>query len=292
MIHPLLVLAEEQYLHTDALARALKPATVAKPKHQAKPYKLADGGGLFLLVLPKGNDGQRSRLWRYKYRVDGKEGLYALGAYPEISLADARKMHRAARWLVERGKHPLQYVEEAKQYQAQQAARKAANTFRVVCESWLSRDKKSSPRTIAQRRRELEKDVFPRMGDKAIADIRKEELKELLEAVQERAPEVARNIRNYLTGIFDYAMDAHLVTGSPVPGPKVLNTRDQVPHPALPVARAGEFLRALDAASCTEQVRIAMRLLVLTVVRKSELIEARWDEFDLEKGEWNIPAPG
>ena len=112
MKHPLLALAAKERLHDDALRRSLNPAKVNSVTAKDKPRKLADGGGLYLLVLPKGREGKPRRLWRYKYRIAGREGLYAIGALPEIGLADARQIHRAARWLVERGIPPAHHVRE------------------------------------------------------------------------------------------------------------------------------------------------------------------------------------
>lgn len=136
----------------------------------------------------------------------------------------------------------------------------------------------------------MKKHVFPALGDKNIADIRKHELSELLENIQEQAPEVARNVRQYLKGIFEYAVDAGWVAGSPVPGPRVLRPRNQQPHAALPLVKVRGFLQKIDMAGCNPQTRIAVHLLLLTAVRKQELIQAKWGEVALQKAEWQIPA--
>ncbi len=291
MKHPLLALAAKERLHNDALGRALNPAKVASATSKDKPRKLADGGGLFLLVLPKGREGKPRRLWRYKYRIGAREGLYAIGMLPEIGLADARQIHRAARWLVERGVHPAQYVRDERARQEAEEARSKANTFAAVCEAWLERDAaKLAVGSMTQRRRELKNDVLPVLGKRLISDIRKRELTDLLHKIEARAPEVARNVRQYLLGIFNYAEDAGLVSGSPVPGAKVLKPRNQQPHAALPAECVGEFLRAVDASGANLQTRVAVRLLILTAARKMELLGAKWGEFDLDKSEWTIPA--
>lgn len=291
MKHPLLSLASKERLHDDAMRRPLNPAKAATATTKEKPRKLADGGGLYLLVQPKGRDGKLRRLWRYKYRINGREGLYAIGAQPEIGLADARQIHRAARWLVERGIHPAHYVREERARLDAEHLRSKANTFTAVCDKWLSRDEgKLAPASMVQRRRELKSDVLPDLEARPITEIRKDELTKLLHKIEARAPEVARNVRHYLAGIFDYAIEAGLVSGSPVPGAKVLKPRNQKPHAALPLGGVGEFLKAVDAAGCNSQTRIALRLLLLTAVRKTELLSAKWDEFDLDKAEWNVPA--
>lgn len=289
--HPLIALAAKERLRDDALRRALNPAKVNTVTTKDKPRKLADGGGLYLLVLPKGPNGKARRLWRYKYRISGREGLYAIGALPEIGLADARQIHRAARWLVERGIHPLRYVEDERSRHEAETARSKANTFGAVSEAWMARDAASlAPASMAQRRRELKNNVLPVLATRLIGDIRKPELATLLKTIETRAPEVARNVRHYLSGIFDYAESVGLVTGSPVPSAKVLKPRSQKPHAALPAEKVGEFLRALDASGANPQTRTAARLLMLTAVRKMELLAARWDEFNLDQAEWSIPA--
>jgi len=289
--HPLLSLAAKERLYDDALRRSLNPAKVSAATTKDKPRKLADGGGLYLLVLPKGRDGKPRRLWRYKYRIGGKEGLYAIGGLPEISLSDARQIHRAARWLVEREVHPSRYVHEERARHDLEAARSKANTFAAVTEAWLSRDAASlAPASMAQRRRVLKNDVLPTLAARPIGDIRKPDLAALLKKIEARAPEVARNVRHYLIGIFDYAEGAGLVTGSPVPSAKVLKPRNQKPHAALPAGEVGAFLRAVEASGANMQTRIAVRLLMLTAVRKSELLAAQWSEFDFDKAEWHIPA--
>lgn len=289
MKHPLLNLADKERL-TDELGRSLNPAKVAAAKGRGSPYKLADGGGLFLLVMPK--DGAKARkFWRYKYRIHGREGLFALGSFPEIGLADARRIHLAARWLVERGVHPAHHVRDERTRLDADEQRKKAGTLRVVYEKWLKRDEaKLSPGSMAQRKREMENKVLPVLGGRQIETIRKDELTGLLHKIQEDAPEVARNVRFYLTDIYDYAIDAGLVSGSPVPGRRVLKPRNQKPHPALPLTKVKDLLETVDASGCNRETNIALRLLMLTAVRKCELLNAKWDEFDLDEGEWSVPA--
>src|SRR5262249_16364052 len=138
MTHPLLLAAERERLDDDDLSRALNPVRVLHARGREKAYKLADAGGLFLLVLPKGKRDRSRKFWRYKYRINGKEGLYAIGPFPEIALADARRIHRAARWLVERGIHPVHYVRDERERQEREALRLQVNTFEIVAEQWIA----------------------------------------------------------------------------------------------------------------------------------------------------------
>lgn len=290
MRHPLLLLADKERL-TDELERSLNSAKVSATKAKDTPRKLSDGGGLFLFIPPKNSASKPRRLWRYKYRIHGREGLFALGPFPEIGLADARRIHLAARWLVERGIHPAHYVREQRQRLETEERQKKTGTFASVCAQWLERDKaKLAAGSLAQRKRELKNDVLPALGGRQIAEIRKDELTALLQKIEKRAPEVARNVRFYLTGIFDYAVDAGLIAGSPVPGNRVLRARNQKPHPALAPGKIKEFLGKMDASGCNRQTAIAVRLLMLTAVRKHELLHARKSEFDLDAAEWNVPA--
>ena len=292
MNHPMLALALKERLNDDALGRALNPAKVNTATTKDKPRKLSDGGGLYLLVLPKGRDGKPRRHWRYKYRIAGSENLYAIGSMPEIGLADARQIHRAARWLVERGIHPAKFVRDEHARHEAAAMKAQADTFAAVCDEWLTRDAKTlAAGTMAQRRRELKNDVLPALGKRLIGDIQKKELADVLKKIEMRAPEVARNVRQHMTGIYDFAVDRGIVSGSPVPGVRVLKKREaQKPHAAILPEKVGEFLHAVEESSANLQTRIAVRLLTLTAVRKVELLGAKWGEFDLSKAEWSIPA--
>ncbi len=257
----------------------------AKPAE--RPYKLSDAGGLFLLVQPGG-----SKLWRYKFRLNGVEGLQALGAFPEVSLSDARLAHADSRKLISAGVHPIHAKREAQERQAREEALRAKANFGVVFEDWNSASSANlRPVTVKQRNREIEKDLFPRFRDRPIQEITRLELTAALKEIEARAPEVARNLRNHLWGIFEYAIDSGLIENNPVPPVRVLRKRNQKNHPALTMDMLGDFLRKLDALDLgQEQSRMAMLLVTLTACRKAEVTGARWDEIDLESGEWEIPA--
>ena len=244
----------------------------AKPAERA--FKLADTGGLFLLVQPNG-----SKLWRYKFRLDGGvEGLQALGAFPEVSLADARTAHAESRKMVAKGIHPVQARREERESRPQAELHRVKGSFGAACADWnkaSSTDLRSA--TVLQRNREIEKDLTPRFKDRPISKITRLELTAALKEVEARAPEVARNLRNYLWGIFEYAIDSGLIADNPVPPVRVLRKRNQANHPALSPNLLGEFLRKLDAIDTIhEQTRNAMLLVVLTACRKAEVIGSKW----------------
>lgn len=257
----------------------------AKPA--AKAYKLADSGGLYLLVQPSG-----AKLWRYKFRVGGIEGLDALGSFPEVTLAQARQAHGESRRLVAQGINPVLARKERKQALIQANLEREKGSFAAVAADWSATTARGlRPATLKQRERELRKNLLPKLKARPIKDINRIEVTALLKAVEKRAPEVARNLRNYLWGIFEYAIDSGLINANPVPTIRVLKKRDQQNHPALTADQIGEFLRKLDDATLlNEQTRIAMLLVMLTTCRKSEIIGGKWEEISLETGEWEIPA--
>jgi integrase len=257
----------------------------AKPAERA--LKLADTGGLFLLVQPNG-----SKLWRYKFRLNGVEGLQALGAFPEVTLADARHAHAESRKLVAKGIHPVQARRDERESRVQAELHRVKGSFGAVCADWnAATGADLRPATVLQRNREIEKDLTPRFKDRPISKVTRFELTAVLKEVEARAPAVARNLRNYLWGIFEYAIDSGLIEDNPVPPVRVLRKRNQANHPALSPELLGDFLRKLDAIDTIhEQTRIAMLLLVLTVCRKAEVIGGKWSEIDLETAAWEIPA--
>jgi len=257
----------------------------AKPAERA--YKLADSGGLFLLVQPNG-----SKLWRYKFRIGGVEGLKALGAFPEVGLADARAAHAASRHLVAKGINPVHARRAARQSHAFDDVRRARESFEAVYREWDEVTSAAlSASTAVQRRREIEKDLLPAFQGRSVASLTRLELTMTLKAVEARAPEVARNLRNHLWRIFEYAIDTGLIEDNPVPPVRVLRKRSQQNHPALDSIRLRDFMRQLDATeSLNIETRIAMRLVVLTACRKNEVVGARWSEFDLAAAAWEIPA--
>ncbi|MBK6867121.1 MAG: tyrosine-type recombinase/integrase [Burkholderiales bacterium] len=260
---------------------------VKSAKAQERAYKIADSGGLYLLVQPNG-----SKLWRYKFRVGGVEGKQSFGAFPEVSLAEARGLHGDSRKLVAQGINPLRAKQELETAQAQEQLERAKRTFAAVMSDWsFTTAAGLRPSTVKQRQREINKDLMPKLKNRPVDSITRLELTALLKDVEKRAPEVARNLRNHLWGMFEYAIDSGLMENNPVPPLRIMMKRNQSNHPALAGEQIGDFLRALDAATTiNEETRIAMLLVSLTVCRKAEVIEARWDELDLEAAQWEIPA--
>jgi len=290
----LLDLSEESRLTSDDFTRTLSAAKVRATKPGAAPTKFADGGGLTLHIPPSGAKVWRYR-YRYRYRLGGKEQILMVGAYSDVSLEHARIAHRAARWLVARGIHPLSYAEQEAKRRAAEAQAFDEHTFRAIAEKWQQATAANlAPRTVEHRRAMIDKHVIPTIGAKSISAITRKELHSMLTELDQLAPVTARHCRGYIQQIFEYAEDAELVDANPTPRARALvnaTKRSEVPRKALPLNRLGEFLKTLDDAPETDPTtKAALRLLVLTWCRTSEVTGARWEEFDLQAGTWVIPA--
>jgi len=267
-------------------AHQLTDAKVRNAKGQAKAVKITDGGGMYLLVQPNG-----SRLWRYKFRLNGTEGVLSMGAYPDVSLATARDLHRAARATVAAGQNPV-HARKAEREQAE-ASRLLARDgdFCTVVAAWrAATDPSLAPRSIAQREREIAKRLTPEFKGRSIDTITRAECSRLLKRVEAETPEVARNLRSYLWAIFEHAANTGLVTANPVPPVQIMKPRQATNHQAMSADDVPAFVRAVRASTAEPGTKWAMLLVLLTAVRKGEATGATWSEFDLDGGTWTVPA--
>lgn len=256
----------------------------ARPKD--KPYKLADGGGLYLEVMPTGG-----KLWRMKYRqFDGKENRLSFGAFPAVSLADARDRRDSARQLLAAGNDPGRARDELER----QERVVALNTFEKVARDWHANSLGQwQPQTAKDILHRLEVDVFPSIGRMAIAQVQTPDIIRLLRAVEGRgAHEIASRLAANCSRVFRYAIRCGLAERNPAEHLReVLAPREKGHFAAIGPDAMPEFLQALYAneACMGMPVRIAMRLMLLVFVRTSELIETPWAEIDLDRGQWVIP---
>ena len=256
----------------------------AKPK--AKIYKLADDKGLYLEVKPMGG-----RYWRLKYRLDGKEKRLAFGVYPEVSLLEARARRDAARKLIADGIDP----QEAARDQKEARALRAATTFEMVAREWhgrnLSKWSSNYGQDILHR---LEADVFPEIGRKAISELTPLHVLNMLRKIEDRgAHEIVRRTRQFVGQICRYAIQTGRATINPTADLKgAFKTPKREHFAAIEPNELPEFLATLNRndARLFTQTRLAIRLLLLTFVRTNELIQAKWDEIDLDGAQWLIPA--
>lgn len=251
-----------------------------------KPYKMTDGQGLYLLVQPKG-----AKCWRYKYRHLKKEKVYALGVYPETSLADAREKHRIARQLLGQGIDPS--VE--KKRQKRQAYLAAQNTFEAVAKEWHENQLNGwSAKHGLNVLHKLDTDLFPYIGDRPIADIDAPELLDALRKIEKRgAIDMAHRARGIAGKVFRYGIATGRCKRDIAADLKgALATAKTEHFAAIDAKELPEFLRMIEGNEARQYARTrrAMKMLMLTFVRTSELIGARWAEFDLDQRQWNIPA--
>ena len=266
--------------------QALSAIAVRKAKPSDKPYKLADGGGLYLLVKAAG------KYWRYDYRVDGKRKTLALGVYPVITLEDARNRHIEAK-----RKLQLDNVDPAST-QSKKARKlaselEASSTVQAVCEEWLSRQTKWAETHRAKVDLRLRNDVYTKLGNHDVSRVTAPEVLKCLREVEARgAVDSAHRIKHTLGQIFRYAIATGRAENDPTAGLRGALTKiekQSYPHITDPV-RLGEVLRAIDGYSGSFEVRQALRLLPLVFTRPGELRMAEWNEFDIERGVWTIPA--
>jgi integrase len=271
----------------------------AKPAR--KPYKLTDSAGLCLEVRPTG-----SKLWRLRYRIAGKENMFALGEYVQapageskkdaehrvqsgrLTLAEARQQRDKARGLVKQGIHPAHNRQALRLTQITEGA----NTFEAVAREWIEKNKSRwSPYYLNQVEQFLKADVYRYVGALPIRSVTSAHLLEIVRRIEKRAPTVALLVRQWCSAVFRYAVATLRADGDPTVALKGAITRPKVKH-RRPLARAEipDFLEALGKSGGFRATKIAMQLLLLTFVRPVELRAAAWTEFDLDHAEWRIPA--
>jgi len=269
---------------TDTAIRGTKPGQ--------KPFKVYDRDGLFLLVNPGG-----SKLWRWRYRFDGKEKLMALGEYPLVNLGQIRELHLAARKTLATGIDPMAKRKaevDAKQRETEARQREAENSFENVARKWWEWwSIGKSPRHADTVRRRLEADVFPAFGHKFIDAVTAADIRELMLAIEKRdARDVAKRSHETTSQIFRYAIARDIATRNPAADfkPRDILAEAKTENRARVDARElPELLAKMDDYNGDAITRFAMKLMAYTFVRTSEEIEAPWTEFDLDEARWTIP---
>ncbi|OOG51259.1 integrase arm-type DNA-binding domain-containing protein [Rhodanobacter sp. C01] len=263
---------------------SLTDAKIRNTKPGPKPIKLADSGGLYLEVRTTG-----AKLWRFRYRIAGRENVFAIGEYPIIALAEARTEHSKARVLVKQGVHPS-HNRQAERLSNHKAN---ANTFEAVAREWISKKApRWTPYYLRQVERFLETDVFPYVGRLPIRSVTAAHLLEIIRRIEERgAATVALLVRQWSSAIFRYAVATLRADGDPAAALKGAIHRPKVEH-HKPLSRSqiADFTKALEKYGGYRTTVIALRLMLLTFVRTVELRKAEWSEFDLDNAEWRIPA--
>jgi integrase len=267
---------------------ALSDVTIRKAKPGAKPIKLADGAGMFLLITPAGG-----KLWRLKYRIDGREKLLAIGAYPEIGLGDARKLREEARELIASGKDPSR----EKQRDKVRSRIQAENTFAAIANEYCAKRKRDGEKgwapATASRSEYLLSQIYGGIGRLPIGDIEPADVLAALRRIEGKGNlESARRTLQLAGAVFRYAVATARLRSDPTRDLKGALTAPTVTHygAITDASRVGELLRAIDVYQGYGPTKLALQIAPHVFVRPGELRHAEWSEFDLDGGLWIIPA--
>jgi integrase len=255
----------------------------AKPRN--KPYKIFDGEGLYLEVMPTG-----AKYWRLKYRLHGKEKRISLGVYPKVSLQEVRKQKEIIKADLRNGFDPV-----LNKIQREQTAVFANElTFKAMALEWYEKQIsgwKPSYALIIKHR--FEKYVFPFIGNYPLCEIKPLVMLSCLQRIEKTAPDLSRRMKAMCSHVYKYAIATGRVESDPTYGLESAMKKFKKGHyAAISVDEFPQFLKELyDFAPRLErQTFLALQMLLLTFVRTSELVEARWEEINFEKAMWTIPG--
>lgn len=270
---------------------ALTAVEINNTKPKDKAFKLYDEAGLYMQVTPSGG-----KLWRFKYRFDGKEKLLAIGSYPEVSLASARERRDNARKLLA-SEPPIDPSEKKQNDKAEKLANKS-NTFELWAKKWWQHWQASkSPRHADYVKRRLEADIYPSIGKLPINDIEAHQVVDTVKAIAERgALDIAKRAHQTIGQVFRYAIahskesKAKRNPASEIKPSDIIESRPKQNYARVDIKELPQLLRALEASKSQPLTRLAVKLIALTFVRTTELIEAKWSEFDFDEKQWRIPA--
>ncbi|HDZ2573173.1 TPA: tyrosine-type recombinase/integrase [Klebsiella pneumoniae] len=258
----------------DTKIRSLKPS--------AKPFKVSDSHGLYLLVNPGG-----SRLWYLKYRVNGKESRLGLGAYPDVSLAYARQQRDGIRKLLTQNINPSQ------QRIAEKAARSPEKTFKHVALSWHKSNRTWSENHASRLLASMNNHIFPVIGHLPVAELKPRHFIDLLKGIEQKGLlEVAARTRQHMYNIMRHAVHQGMIESNPASNLEGIIAAPVKRHyPALPLERLPELLNRIDGYhQGRELTRLAVSLTLHVFIRSSELRFARWTEISFRNKIWTIPA--
>jgi integrase len=265
---------------------ALTDTEIKRAKTKGKAYGMRDGGGLYLWITPPGG-----RLWRWKYRYQAKEKLMSLGKYPDVSLSLARDRHGEARKMLASGVDPMAQRKADKTAQSSSSA----NSFRTVAAHWFEhwKDGKSCRHADSVKSR-MAADILPCLGARPIVEIEAPELVLMIKAIEQRgARDIAKRALETTGQVFRYAIAhgyARRNPASEIRASDILKSSRKTNYPRIDARELPDLLKRIEVYKGTHVTRLAMKLMALSFVRTSELIGAKWSEFDIEAARWNIPA--
>jgi len=273
------------------VALTIKEIENAKPKD--KKYKLADGGGLCLLIQPWGG-----KFWLWRYRFDGTEKNMTFGEYPLIGPKDARELHFAAKKLLASGVNPMaerKAEAETKQQEAKALQREADSSFEQVARKWWAWwSIGKSPRHAETLMNRLEADVFPVVGHFPVDAVQTAHIRTIMLTIETRgASDVAKRAHQSIGQIFRFAIARELASRNPAADFKprdILAAAESENFARVDEKDLPELLAKMDDYNGDALTRFGLKLLAYCFPRTSELIEAPWTEFDLDRARWDIPA--
>jgi integrase len=280
----------------------LTDTQISKARARAKPRKLTDGRGLYIEITPSG-----SKLWRYRFRLSGKESVFAAGEYCQapigetesqardriaserMTLAEARIEREKWRAQVKRGINPAHQRKLDRQHRTDAAA----DTFGAVAREWMAKRGKKWSKTYAARvGRHLENDVFGEIGAMPVRSITAAHIRQILERAEQRdAPVVALHLRMLCSQVFKYAAANLKADSDPAAVLEGMVQRPTIEHrKPLPLKEIPALLRSIESSTSTKETKTALRLLLLVFLRPGELCGLKWSEIDFEAKLLRIPA--
>jgi integrase len=265
------------------LATPLSESHIRTLQPRATRYSVADGNGLILEVMPTGK-----KVWRFRYTLNGRrQPMVTIGDYLLVSLRVARARAQKYAEIVAQGLSPASIARQDR------GAEKRVDVLRDGAELYVtSAMARKSDEYRRTTQRALDKDILPAIGHKPIAQVTTEDIQSICDAIKSRgAPQMALHTRNVARRLFAFLIARQLATINPADAivARTIATQDGRSR-VLSGSEIGTLLRAIHGSSIRRPLKLALHLLVLTLVNKSELIEAVWREFDLDAGVWMIPA--
>ena len=263
---------------------ALTDLQLRNAKPSDRPYKMADGGGLYMEVRPTGK-----KLWRYRYRIAGKENIYAIGEYPRVTLSAARAERDEAKDAVRQGLHPA-HLREAER---QQNITESANTFQAIALEFAEQKARTWSETYQdQFRRAMEQNVYPYIGTIPIRHLNSQHILEIMRRMDNRgATAYAIQVRQWCSAVFCYAASTMRADGDPAAAVKGAVQRRQINHArALEPHEIRDYLQRLQGFGGNRATGIALELMLYLFPRTAELRTAEWQDMHLADAQWRIPA--
>ena len=252
-------------------------AKSAKP--QDKLYKKSDGDGLEIVIYPSG-----VKSWRYRFTLDGKQqNPYTIGRYPDLSLLEAREIRAELAKLVAKGINPTQKRKQDKQKRPTLTIEEYGSEYyqEVVC-----RDRKNPEHIL----RYLTNDIYPKIGTIPVSKLTIEDVRRIVETKKVDSPASAGQIRDLIKRLYDHAIAKGIADANPAAAiPKRFITKDRPRDRVLSQPEIKHFLSVIYGSNIRRQFKLSFHLLLLTLVRKGELLKARWEHIDWQAGEWHIP---